>query len=621
MNYDLKKKIFRVVVLSSLAIIGLGFDQTESEAAPLVSNGNAVTSLPNPTARYDTSLTYYGYTEPYATISYNSIDIAGNRILLGYGKADQNGWFKFDLSHRLRAGVYSWVYVTSNQDWANGETLNGRTISTGTSKKSDFSVYERVVDGGKYFDSNDPSNKLNRSVLGGNVTYLRNKNTTPLVDQSILPKAITISKPNEIISDQFGERTSNSYPYGNLFTYKAGIDLYQGTENGQTEPVSWSWNGLTTTGAATNGKDAKFVSKMRLIRTADTGATLEWQGTTYKMDAQQGAAMDTKGNLYVVYDNDNDAKNLGGFVMRISASFVQYLTSIEGKEQVDNKNTPLWLTTEDVKKALDSGQVALSEILPIVHGAVLTVVDDTPYVLTTNKEFTTQTLTKLSYSYALGKGPQNTGTTAKYKDTATRTLLTATDVVSGTFKKNDHQQATGVSLMPKNFTMVDNDTGYFVIPYSKSSGNQKGWYGYAVYQVKVANEQLNIRQNPIVIQNILGDTKSDGTGIDPAQSISYNPNDGRLYITANDVWMSFDLEKYNTVGTKALSKYVSGASVSYTQSTATDNANPIETQLGAIDIGLSSTKLNSKMETEQLIFFGDKTYLIANNYNQLLEAK
>lgn len=593
MNKNIKKAL-----LLFGATIAFGVAE-KAYAAPLISGGNAVTS---------SSTSYYGYTEPYATVSYNSLDTKGNRILLGYGKADKNGYFNFPLSHRLRTGVYSWVYLTSNQVWNSGTELNGRVISTGSSQPSDFSAYERVIDGGQFFDPNDLANMKNRSYLGSNAQFLRNKSTKPLLEQSKLPKKVTIPTANQTITNQIKSRSKESYPYGNLFTYNSAGNLNQATKNGLTTETVWQWNPITTSGGVTNKKNIAFTSKLRFPQ---ANINVSWQGSTYSFLSQQGVQIDKNGNIYVAYDNDTSLTNTGSFVMRISAAYAYYLSQTSGDTIVDGKKTPVWLSKSQVEAALDSGNISLSKILPSVHGATMSVIGSDVYVLTT-KDFNSQSLTKLAFDYAQGVGPQSTGTTAKYKDTAQRTTLVNSDLGSSIFYKNDGVTlASGVSQNPKNLTMVDNSTGYFTIPYSKSNGQQKGWYGYAFYQLKLVSGKLEITQVPLIIQDMLGDS---GNGYDPVQSITYNPNDGRMYITSNDVWASFDLSKYIITANNLQDKY---EKISYATG-PDENANPVEKQIGNIDIGLTSTKLNATAETEQIAFFGNTTYLMVNTNNQLM---
>lgn len=593
------KKQLLIFVLATFC--GFTFSLEKVNAAPLVSGGNAVTS---------NSSTYYGYTEPYATISYNSLDAKGNRILLGYGKASKDGYFNFRLANHLRTGAYSWVYVTSNKEWKGGKELLGREISTGSSKPSDFSVYERVIDGGKYFDINDPSNAKNRAYLGKNAQFLRNKSTAPLTEQSQLPLKVSYSKPSNIITEKIPARTKENYPYGNLFTY-SGPSLFQAIANGETTELLWQWNPVSTSGGDTNKQNVSFISK---FRSPQADISLSWQGTNYNFNSQQGVQLDNNGNVYVIYDNDDNFENTGAFVMRISAAYAYYLSQEKGNTVADGKKTPIWLSKSELENALNSGNIAVSKILPSVHGATLSVSGNNVYVLTTN-DMKTQTLVRLDFSYALGEGPKNTGTTAKYTDTATRTILTSTNLGSSAFYKNDGKDlASGVREMPKNLTMIDDTTGYFAIPYSKSNGNQKGWYGYAFYQLKLENNNLVITQVPLIIQSMLGDSGED---VDPTQSITYNPNDGRMYITSNSVWASFDLAKYVQYGKQLNGKY---EKIAY--STAPEeNANPATSQIGAIDFDLTSTKFNSSAETEQLAFFGGTTYLLVDTHNQLLISK
>lgn len=580
---------------------GLIFFNEKVNAAPLVSGGNAVTS---------SSSTYYGYTEPYATISYNSVDAKGNRILLGYGKASKEGYFNFKLANHLRTGAYSWVYVTSNKEWNGGKKLLGRDISTGSSKVSDFSVYERVIDGGKYFDINDPSNIKNRSYLGKNAQFLRNKNIIPLNEQSKLPIKVRYPNPSNIITEKISARTKEPYPYGNLFTY-SGTSLFQAVANGDTQKLPWQWNPISTSGAKTNNQNISFLSR---LRSPQAEISLDWQGESYYFNSQQGVQLDSNGNVYIIYDNDDNFENTGSFVMRISAAYAYYLSQEKGNTEVEGKKTPIWLSKVELENALNSGNIAVSKILSSVHGATLSVVEDKAYVLITN-DMKTQTLLRLDFSYALGEGPKNTGTTAKYTDTASRRNLSSINLGSSTFYKNDGKDlASGVREMPKNLTMVDDTTGYFSIPYSKSNGKQKGWYGYAFYQLKLENNNLVINQVPLIIQNMLGDA---GDEVDPAQSITYNPNDGRMYITSNSVWASFDLTKYMQYGRLLEGKY---EKVAY-KTGPEENANPATNQIGPIDFDLISTKLNVSAETEQLAFFGEKTYLLVDTHNQLLISK
>lgn len=573
---NMKWVLASVGVLIALAI---GSTADAATSGPTITGGNAVTS----NDQY-----YYGKTEPYASVSYNALDANGKRMVIGATKADKSGNFRVKLNHHLRTGLYTWVYVTDN---------------TG-SNKGDYSVYDRVIDGVKYFDPSDPANKQAAAKQTSKEFQGKRRNTTS-VTSSQLPAAVSAPTANSVVTTQLKARSQETYPFGNLFTFKPTSSIVQATLKGQTQTTSWLWNVVSSNGVTNRRSNVGFASKFRMPQ---AGISLTWQGQTYNLDSQQGMQLANDGTVYVEFDNDSNTSNGGAFVLRISAAYAKYLSEKSGNTKVDGKITPIWLDKSAVATALDSGNMALSKLIPAQHGSTFAVWGNTPYILSGTSS--AQTMFKLQFKYATAKTTSSPyqATTSAW-DGNPRVVLTASSLGTGQFFKNDGRTvASGITTMPKNFTLVSANTGYFVIPYSQSNGNQKAWWGYTLYQVKVVSGRLVITQVPLVMQGMLGDA---GKGSDPVQSITYNPWDGKLYITSNDAWVSYNLSAYVTAGNNLLGKY---NKVAYGDAAG----NPI-TQ--PANINIQSVKLNSKMETEQLAFFGNTTYILGNTNNQILISK
>lgn len=403
--------------------------------------------------------------------------------------------------------------------------------------------------------------------------------TLPYVQVTSVPKQGTS------LTKKLTARSIENYPYGNLFTLNRGLPSNIGIPNTTysklPEPKLLT-NKITARGLI-NGKleSGKFES---YIGSPYAEETLEYNGILYNFRSQQGMQVDDAGNIYIIYDNDTNNYNTGSFVICFKEQYTRTLQ--------DSKTR---VSTSELKRALNAKLAAISGIIPTMHGATLATIGDRAFVLCADIPTGLQTLQKLSIS---GEKLKLTKVAAgTYTDNSGKNIVKGNEMVGKFFK---------------NLTMIDTTTGYSMIPYSKNRG-AGGWYGYAFYQLKVEGEILVITQVPVLIQDMIGD--GDNNYI-PAQSITYNPWDQRMYITGDMAWMSFDLGKYIELGNSMLGQY---HKIAFKDGGAS-NANPVKS---SIDIDMKQGKLDKHIpfECEQLMFHGKYTYLLINGINQMLIMK
>ncbi|BCK00670.1 hypothetical protein [Anaerocolumna chitinilytica] len=403
--------------------------------------------------------------------------------------------------------------------------------------------------------------------------------TLPYVQVTSVPKQDTT------LTKKLTARSTENYPYGNLFTLNKGLPSNIGIPNTSytklPEPKLLS-NKITAKGLI-NGKleGGKFES---YIGSPYAEETLEYNGIQYNFKSQQGVQVDDAGNIYIIYDNDTNNYNTGSFVICFKEQYTRTLQ--------DSKTR---VSTSELKRALKAKLVAISGIIPTMHGATLATIGDKAYVLCADIPTGLQTLQELSIS---GEKLKLTKVAAgTYKDSSGKNIVKGNEMIGKFFK---------------NFTMIDAATGYSMIPYSKNRG-AGGWYGYAFYQLKVEGEILVITQVPVLIQDLIGD--GDNKYI-PSQSITYNPWDQRMYITGDMAWMSFDLGKYIELGNSMLGQY---NKIAFNDGGAS-NANPVKSNID-IDMKQGTLDKHIPFECEQLMFHGKYTYLLINGINQILIMK
>lgn len=403
--------------------------------------------------------------------------------------------------------------------------------------------------------------------------------TLPYVQVTSVPKQDTT------LTKKLTARSAENYPYGNLFTLNKGLPSNIGIPNTSytklPEPKLLS-NKITAKGLI-NGKldGGKFES---YIGSPYAEETLEYNGIQYNFKSQQGVQIDDAGNIYIIYDNDTNNYNTGSFVICFKEQYTRTLQ--------DSKTR---VSASELKRALNAKLVAISGIIPTMHGATLATIGNKAFVLCADIPTGMQTLQELSIS---GEKLKLTKVAAgTYKDSSGKNIVKGNEMV-GKFLKN--------------FTMIDAATGYSMIPYSKNKG-AGGWYGYAFYQLKVEGDILVITQVPVLIQDMIGDGDNK---YNPSQSITYNPWDQRMYITGDMAWMSFDLGKYIELGNSMLGQY---NKIAFNDGGAS-NANPVKSNID-IDMKQGTLDKHIPFECEQLMFHGKYTYLLINGINQILIMK
>lgn len=480
---------------------------------------------------------------------------------------------KFDVFYHVKSSGFGWMA------WAK----NGQKAGTYGYGYPVEGIEVKIVQKGRIIPStkNQPKSEYT----------FRNKKDVHDYEKVIMTPTLpyvqvtSVPKQDTTLTKKLTARSTENYPYGNLFTLNKGLPSNIGIPNTSytklPEPKLLS-NKITAKGLI-NGKleGGKFES---YIGSPYAEETLEYNGIQYNFKSQQGVQVDDAGNIYIIYDNDTNNYNTGSFVICFKEQYTRTLQ--------DSKTR---VSASELKRALNAKLAAISGIIPTMHGATLATIGNKAFVLCADIPTGLQTLQELSIS---GEKLKLTKVAAgTYKDSSGKNIVKGNEMVGKFFK---------------NFTMIDAATGYSMIPYSKNKG-AGGWYGYAFYQLKVEGDILVITQVPVLIQDMIGDGDNK---YNPSQSITYNPWDQRMYITGDMAWMSFDLGKYIELGNSMLGQY---NKIAFNDGGAS-NANPVKSNID-IDMKQGTLDKHIPFECEQLMFHGKYTYLLINGINQILIMK
>lgn len=377
----------------------------------------------------------------------------------------------------------------------------------------------------------------------------------------------TLPEADALVVKPFAERSTGDSPYRHLFTVQSEEPLPVATKAGKLQTPGQIKGEIGTTGF-TNGKD--FVKFAPFMMLPNTSLVLSWRNNTYRFSDPTGVQISPDGTIYIEYDADDDAQNTGAFVLRITSDTAKQLQD-RGTSAVGKKTVLKYLRTRGM---------ALTPILSDApRGATLAVYGDTVMMLS-------------------GADAEQTLYRIIFPEKGKRYLARVKPVASAVISGND--AITPITAPPSNFTLVSEDTGYFVIPYSRTGGGQGAWYGYAVYQLKIEKDSIRVAQSPIILQSMLGDA---GKGSDPVRSVTWNPYDQRLYVTSDGAWFSFDLKAF------------ARESGVYATKSGNKKGNRVP-----IDISIHGADFKSKAGTPQLAFDDAQAILLNGPGGQLLSG-
>lgn len=361
-----------------------------------------------------------------------------------------------------------------------------------------------------------------------------------------------------------------------------GNPVNRTTANSDISQKTWRNNISGIEHRISSKKEVQFETKMML---PNPKTKLVQNGVAYRFASPQGSVVDSQGNTYILYSPyyaHSSNFPIGGtkkqkfervFILKVMSG----VTNLSKQENVDN--------------AYKNGDVEMSSYFDYgYHGMLLSIINNQLYLM------------GASHNSHISRGKLYAGI-GLYK--VQSDTLKISGIATGAYSTSTIVSATNSygNITPANFVMVNGHTGYFVMNGTSIKGHGQAMQqldGYSFYQVKINNSKLVISRLAPVLMNRLGQSGQNGENDrrNSIQAVSYHQ--GRLFISADDAWMSFSLNELINLNNQIVhANYKTG----YDEKKRLKDRNKIKWSKSNIKMfDFQVTEINSNQEQENISF-------------------